>query len=81
MVWPPPAGSNPTVWPPPRDRILRCGPPRGIRSYDVAPPGGSNFPLWPLPWDRLPHRGIVRIFFESLLLLLKGQSMKNVCMA
>jgi hypothetical protein len=28
--------------------------------------------VWPPPGDRQPHRGIVRIFFESLLLLLKG---------
>ncbi len=66
---PPPAGSNPKVWPPPGDPILRCFPPRV-----------SNFPLWPLPGDRRPHRGIVRIFFESLVLPLKGQSMENVCM-
>ena len=52
MVWPPrgiesygvapPAGSNPTVWPPPGDPILRCGPPRGIELSAVAPAVGST---------------------------------------
>ena len=76
----PPAGSNPTMWPPLLDRILRCGPSRRIESYGVALPAGLNPTVWPSPRDRLPHRGIVRIFFESMLLHLKRQSTKNVCM-
>ncbi len=32
-----PAGSNPTMWPPQRDRILQSGPSRRIESYGVAP--------------------------------------------
>ncbi len=68
-MWPPPAGLNPKVWPSRGDPILLCG-----------PPGVLNFLLWPLPWNRQPHRGIVLIFFYSLVLPLKGQSMKNVCM-
>jgi hypothetical protein len=70
-VWPPTAGSNPKVWPPPggSDPTL-WPPPRGIKFSAVAP----AVRLTATPW-------IVRIFFQSLLLLLKGQSMKNVCMA
>jgi hypothetical protein len=49
----PPAGSNPMMWPPPRARILRCGPSRRIESYGVAPPAGSNLKVWPLPQDLL----------------------------
>jgi hypothetical protein len=95
----PPGGFDPTVWPLPQDRILGCGPHRGIESYGVAPPAGSNpmvWPpsrgiesygvappagsnptVWPSPRDRLPHRGIVQICFESMLLPLKGQSTKK----
>jgi hypothetical protein len=39
--------------PPPKDQILWCGPPRGIKSYGVAPPRGSNPTLWPLPRDQI----------------------------
>ncbi len=76
----PPAGSDFPLWPLPGDWTFRCGPSRGIRLSDVAPPAGLNPTVWPSPRDRLPHRGIVRIFFESMLLHLKGQSTKNVCM-
>jgi hypothetical protein len=70
----PPAGSNPTMWSPPRDRILRCGPSRRINSIGtrkgqghgqgqgLGQRQGSDFPLWPLPGDRAfrcgPSRGI-----------------------
>jgi hypothetical protein len=61
--------SIPRCGPPPRDRILRCGPPRGIQSSDVAPPGKSfrmisalNPTVWPPPEDPIlrcgPPRGI-----------------------
>ncbi len=76
----PPAGSDFPLWPLPGDLTFRCGPSQGIGLSDVAPPAGSNPTVWPFPWDRLPHRGIVRIFVESMLLPLKGQSTKNVCM-
>jgi hypothetical protein len=76
----PPAGSDFLLWPLPGDWTFLCGPSRGIRLSDVAPPAGSNPTVWPFPRDRLPNRGIVRIFFESILLHLKGQYTKNVCM-
>ena len=76
----PPAGSDFPLWPLPGDWTFRCAPSRGIGLSDVAPPAGSNPTVWPSPRDRLPHRGIVRIFFESMLLHLKRQSTKNVCM-
>jgi hypothetical protein len=113
-VWPPqriesygvtpPAGSNPTVWPLPRDQILQCGPPCVIGdqgsdfplwplpvdwTFRCSPSRGSDFPLWPLPGDRIfrsglgdkgPHRRIVRILFQSMQSLLKGQPVKNVSM-
>jgi hypothetical protein len=65
----PPRGLDFLMWPLPGDRTFRCGPSLRIESYGVALPTGS-----------LPHRGIVRIFFESMLLPSKGQSTKNVCM-
>jgi hypothetical protein len=66
--------------PPPWDRILRYGLPRGIRSYDVPPlPRGIKLSTV-APAVGLTHRGIVLIFFESLVLPLKGEFMKNVCM-
>ncbi len=76
----PPGGFDFPLWPLPGDWTFRCGPSRGIGLSDVAPPAGSNPTVWPSPRDRLPHRGIVRKFFESMLLHLKGQSTKNVCM-
>jgi hypothetical protein len=45
----PPRGFDPTVWPLPQDRILRCGHLCGIESYSVAPPAGSNPMVWPPP--------------------------------
>jgi hypothetical protein len=70
----PPVGSNPMVWPPPRDRILRCGPSRKIDSLGtrkgqgqghgqgLEQGQGSDFLLWPLPGDWTfqcgPSRGI-----------------------
>jgi hypothetical protein len=75
----PPTGSDFPLWPLPGDWTFRCGPSQGIGLSDVTPPAGSN-PTWPSPRDRLPHRGSIRIFFESMLLPLKGQSTKNVCM-
>jgi hypothetical protein len=60
----PPAGSNPTVWPSPRDRILRCGPSCRIDSLGTTKGQGHgqgeglgqgqglDFPWWPLPGDR-----------------------------
>jgi hypothetical protein len=76
----PPAGSDFLLWPLPGYWTFRCGPSRGIGLSDVAPPAGLNPTVWSSPRDRLPHCGIVQIFFESMLLPLKGQSMKNVCM-
>ncbi len=73
-------GSDFPLWPLPRNWTFRYGPSRGIGLSDVAPPAGSNPTVWPSPRDRLPHRGIVRIFVESMLLPLKGESTKNVCM-
>ncbi len=75
----PPAGSDFSLWPLPGDWTFRCGPSRRIGLSDVAPPAGSNPTVWPSQRDRLPHRGIVRIFFESMLLPLKRQSTKNIC--
>jgi hypothetical protein len=83
-VAPPPLGIQSSgMWPLLRDcyeHVCEVNPTWGSDSAMWPPPGVSNFPLWPLPWDLQPHRGIVRIFFESPLLPLKGQSMKNVCM-
>ncbi len=76
----PPAASDFPLWPLPGDWTFRCGPSRGIGLFDVAPPAGSNPTVWPSPRDHLPHRRIIGIFYESMLLLLKGQSTKNVCM-
>ncbi len=76
----PPAGWDFPLWPLSGDWTFWCGPSRGMGVSDVAPPAGSNPTVWPSPRDRLPHRRIVRIFFESMLLPLKGQSTKNVCM-
>jgi hypothetical protein len=65
----PPAGSNPTVWPCLRDRILRCGPSRRIDSLGtkkgqghgqgqgLGQGQGSDFPWWPLSGDRTFRSG------------------------
>jgi hypothetical protein len=50
----PPRGFDPTVWPLPQDRILRCGHLCGIESYSVAPPAGSNSMVWPPPGESNP---------------------------
>jgi hypothetical protein len=76
----PPAGLDFPLWPLPGDWTFRCGPSQGIRLSNVAPPTGSNLTVWPSSWDWLPHCGIVGIFFESMLLPLKGQPTNNVCM-
>ncbi len=74
--------------PPLRDRTSAVALPEGIGLSAVAPPGdrtllcgaslGIGLSAAALLHDRLPHRGIVQIFLGSILLSIKGQSVKNV---
>jgi hypothetical protein len=86
----PPGGSDFPLYPPPPPGIglLLLALPEGIGLSAVAPPGDRTSlcgPSWgiilsaaALLHDRLPHRGIVQIFLGSILLSIKGQSVKNV---
>ncbi len=77
-MWPPPPeGSDFPLWPTPRDRTFRCGPPRGIGLSAVAPPEGSDFPLWPPPRDRTFRYGPPRKIGLSAMAPPGGSAMKN----
>ncbi len=63
-----PGESNLLPWPRP-----------GVQTFHYGPPGQSDLPLWPLQGYQRSRCWNIPIFFESMRLLLKGQSMKNVC--